>query len=132
MFLTKQHVKCGPAADRLGCRISIKDGLTALWWHSSQQTVTVRAFTAMTVYLCCFTATQTLSLWNSMTGSYIRETTSLTVFCCVFCLIASGLILMVKSNRFCNGRTSALFVLFVCWGLTSLLNISSYRDDAYL
>ena len=46
-FSRKQRAKCGPTADRLSCRISTKMGLTALWWHYTQQATTVRVFTAI-------------------------------------------------------------------------------------
>ena len=49
-FIRKQHVKCGPPADRLDCRISI-NGLTALWWHNGQHSACFTANMATRVML---------------------------------------------------------------------------------
>ena len=48
LFLRKPHIKCGPAANRLGWRIFFKMvEQLALWWYNTQQANTVRAFTAI-------------------------------------------------------------------------------------
>ena len=71
--MSKQHVKYGPAADRLGCRISIK---MASHCHSP----VVAQFSQQTGTMCVFTATQYRELVLKYCFSLVIALTSLGIF----------------------------------------------------